>query len=159
MSNVSAVVAAPLDRTLNVAILQMAARLFPTGFDVAEDAPNTLADLQAQVANTGRMLVYSGGSDATIYACPEVNYAFRAWHDWCHLAGGFAFTAEGEAQACAMQQDQLRRVFGASAQVERWCAILDAEINGQVAFHAATGDFPVDQVAFVRDYLAGIWAA
>lgn len=145
----------PLDTGLNVAIKQVADRIFPTGFDVASEAPETFEALVQHVETTGRMLVWSGGSDETIYACPETNYAFRAWHDWCHLTGNHAFTPEGERAACAMQQAHLLALYGDNPTTRRWCAILDAEINGQVAFNQATGgEFPVDQYSFVQDCLA-----
>lgn len=144
---------APLDRGLNVAILHIASRLFPTGFDVAAEAPETYEALCAHLEKGGRMLVWSGGSDATIYADAEVNHAFRAWHDWCHFTGGHDFSPEGEAAAMRMQQDHLRLLYGDSPEVRRWFAILEAEIVGQAAYYAMWGRFPEDQRAFVEDYL------
>ncbi len=40
---------APLDRGLNAAILAMAGRIFPTGFDVSDDAPDTYPKLKAHL--------------------------------------------------------------------------------------------------------------
>lgn len=148
-------VAEPLSRSLNVAILSIAGRLFPTGFDTAlTGAPDTLEKLNAHIERTGRMLVYSGHSDATIFDCENVNHAFRAWHDWCHWKGQFAFDAQGEKQAFEMQCDHLRKVYGEDhPELSHWVAILDAEINGQVQHSAVHGHFPHDQKAFVKAWL------
>lgn len=147
--------AAPLSRSLNVAILSIAGRLFPTGFDTSlTDAPDTLEKLTNHVKTTGRMLVYAGHSDATIFDCEHVNHAFRAWHDWCHVKGQFEFNAKGEEQAFEMQCNHLRTVYGADhPDIDEWIAILDAEINGQLQHAAVHGDFPQDQMAFVKAWL------
>ncbi len=61
-----------LDIQFNAAVLAMARRLFPCGFEVAEDAPQTYEDL-ARLDAGKPMLVWSGGSEKTIYGDPEVN--------------------------------------------------------------------------------------
>jgi hypothetical protein len=140
----------PLCNHFNVAVQTMAARLFPTGFDTSLDAPSTLADLTDHIAKTGRMLVYSGHSDQTIFDCEATNHAFRAWHDWCHWKFQLPFNAEGEAAACKVQQGHLATVYGADHwMLPKWNRILDAEINGQLEYAAKHGDFPTNQAAFV----------
>ena len=67
-----------LDIGFNIAVLAISARLFPCGFDVAEDAPRTYEQLLMQLDTHKRMVVYGGGSDQTIYGDREVNHAFRA---------------------------------------------------------------------------------
>ena len=52
------------------------------------------------------MVVAREGADNTIFGAPEVNYAFRAWHDWCHWMGGFDFSLYGECATCNMQIEQ-----------------------------------------------------
>lgn len=143
----------PLCPHFNAAVVGVTARLFPTGFDTGPDAPNTFEDLMAHIERTGRMLVWDGASDRTIFGSPEVNHAFRAWHDWAHWRFRLPFTPEGERAACAVQQDHMRRLYGDNA-LSRWfCALLEAEIIGQIEYHTAHGDFPVDQRAFVVDWL------
>lgn len=141
----------PFDRGFNVAVLHMASRLFPTGFDVSNHAPETYRELVSHVSSTGRMLVYSGGSEKTIYDDSEVNYAFRAWHDWCHLKGGFDTVSDGESAACMMQQQHLFQIYGDASR--KWSRILDAEIIGQALYHDHHRSFPDDQRAFVEVYL------
>lgn len=143
----------PLDRSFNVAVRTIVAQLFPTGFDVGPDAPMTFDTLKAHVAATKRMKVWDGASDHSIYACPHTNQAARAWHDWCHLKGNHPFTPEGEAAVALMHGEHLRIVYGDTAQVAEWCKIIDAEINGQIAYETKFGHFPANQMAFVKHYM------
>lgn len=134
-----------------MAVLHIASRLFPTGFDISAHAPETYQELVSHVAATGRMLVYSGGSDKTIYADREVNFAFRAWHDWCHLKGNLDTVFDDEAAVCAMQQEHLLHIYGEAGR--KWYAILDAEIIGQALYYDHHKSFPDNQKAFVEAYL------
>ena len=145
----------PLDRGLNAAILHIADRLFPKGFDVSPNAPETYEALLAHIAETGRMCVGNGASENTIYADAEVNYAFRAWHDWCHWFGHYDFSLGGERQACELQKQHLRSLYCGGRNLKRWEAILDAEVIGQAEYQACHGEFPIDQLSFVQAYL---WA-
>ena len=70
-----------LDIQFNAAVLTICNRILPAGYDVAAVAPETYEELIAHLDAGRRMLVYSGGAEQTIYGDPEVNYAFRAWHD------------------------------------------------------------------------------
>ncbi len=143
----------PLDTGLNVAIMHIATKLFPTGFDVSPDAPNTFTALKAHLDAGKRMVVFSGGSDATVYADPEVNWCFRAWHDWCHWRGNHPLSLMGERATCVMQAQHLVTLYGKGPSVRRWIRIIHAEIIGQAAFYQAHGHFPVDQYEFVTRYL------
>jgi hypothetical protein len=143
-----------LDIQFNAAILTICSRVLPGGFDVSDEAPETYEELIAHLDAGGRMLVYSGGSERTIYGDPEVNFAFRAWHDWCHWRGRYDFSHEGERAACAMQGDHLIARYGDSPQTRRWQCILHAEIIGQREYFDRHGAFPEDQRAFVAAYLA-----
>jgi hypothetical protein len=140
-------------KSLNAAVLTICNRVLPGGYDVSDAAPDTYDELIAHLDAGGRMLVYAGGSERTIYGDPEVNFAFRAWHDWCHWRGRFDFSHEGERAACAMQGDHLVTIYGESSQTRRWRCILQAEIIGQREYFDRHGVFPEDQRAFVAAYL------
>ncbi len=144
-----------LDIQFNAAVLAMAHRLFPCGFQAAEDAPQSYEELVARLDAGKPMLVWSGGSEKTIYGDPEVNYAFRAWHDWCHWRGRHDFSFEGEFAAYRMQAEHLVTVYGDCPRTRRWQRILYAEIIGQREFFDVLGYFPYDQRAFVEFHLAG----
>jgi hypothetical protein len=138
---------------LNRAIIEMTKLVLPDGFVVAANTPSTFETLKAHLDAGQRLAVWSGGSHATIYDDPSVNYAFRAWHDWCHWRGDHDFTLAGEMSACEMQCDQLVMRFGDSPTTRLWCRIVRAEIIGQALFFDRHGRFPGDQRAFVESYL------
>jgi hypothetical protein len=100
-----------------------------------------------------RLVVYAGGSQQTIYADPVVNHAFRAWHDWCHYTGRHDLSFEGEVGVCKLQRRHLLELYGNSPQIERWSAIVNAEIIGQATFFDYHKRVPVDQRGFVEAYL------
>ena len=142
-----------LDIQFNAAVLTICKALLPAGYDVAAVAPETYEELIAHLDAGRRMLVYSGGAEQTIYGDPEVNYAFRAWHDWCHWRGRHDFSLEGERATCAMQRAHLVALYGESPQTHRWRRILQAEVIGQREHFDRHGVFPDDQRAFVESYL------
>src|SRR4051794_1017008 len=125
----------PLDPGLNSAILCIAAELFPDGFDVSSDAPDTYRKLRAHLDVGRRMGVYNGGCENTIYAYPYVNYAFRAWHDPCHYSGKHNFSLKGEQETCLMQCSQLRRLYGDNGNIRHWANLLDADIVGVCRYY------------------------
>jgi hypothetical protein len=142
-----------IDIGLNVAVMTIARRLFPSGYRVSENAPDTLDKLTAAF-NAHDYVIYSGHSDQTIFGDEEHNWAFRAWHDWHHWRGQLAFDPVGEAEACRRQCADLVAVYGDSVKTQFWCAVLNAEINGQLQYaERHGGEFPTDQKAFVSAYL------
>lgn len=114
---------------------------------VADYAPDTFAGI---LSHPG--IVWSGGSDATIYGAREVNWAFRAWHDQHHAAGMHDFTLAGEARAVVSQIAHLREAFPRCP--AHWADTLLCEVIGQGLHLAETGDFPVDQKAWFNRAIA-----
>ena len=142
----------PLDHAFNRAVHHIANKLLPNGWDVSDTAPSSLAELKAYYATTGRICVWSGRSDYTIFADRETNYAFRAWHDYHHLLGNHEFTPDGERAVETEQWSDIWQLYGPGH--NHWADILHAEIGGQGEYERANGTFPADQMAFVRAYLA-----
>jgi hypothetical protein len=143
----------PLDLAFNAAVVSIARRLFPYGFDVSDQAPRTFDELKALFDADKRLVVYSGGSSSTIYADPGVNYAFRAWHDWSHWVGHHDLTFPGEVAVCKRQQADLVELYGDNEQTRRWCKLIHAEIAGQATYHLYHKRFPDNQRAFVEAFL------
>jgi len=133
----------PLDREFNRAVLAMAPAYVAQSF-----APATLAEF---MQSPPLLRVYDGGSDATIYADPRVNFAFRAWHDATHREIAGAFTLAGEREVCEVQVRALYARFPSAPLA--WARILRAEVIGQAEYFVTYGTFPADQRAFVSAYL------
>jgi len=142
----------PLSVAFNVAVLHITSKILPCGFDVSENAPQDYDSLVAHYEKTGRVLVWNGASDKTIFGDCEVNFAFRAWHDSKHIIGSFSFTREGEMNALAMQKADILAIYDGTA-ADFFCTLLDAEIRGQFDYAERHGGFPIDQIGFARAYL------
>jgi len=144
--------ARPLSIPFNVAVLHIASKVLPCGFDVSPNAPQDFDSLIAHHDKTGRVLVWDGASDTTIFGDAEVNFAFRAWHDSKHITARLPFTREGEIAALELQKADVRAIYdGATA--DSFCALLDAEIRGQFDYCEKNGGFPENQAAFARAYV------
>lgn len=143
---------APLWPAFNAAVLHLANVYNPRGYAVSADAPSTLSELRECWRRDGRITVWSGASDQTIFGDPEVNYAFRAWHDATHLALGAEFDDNGEEAVCWRQIDNVRKLYGKrTATVFK--GIISAEIQGQLHYEKRVGRFPRNQREFVLRYL------
>lgn len=144
----------------------------------ALDAPNTWEALQARADKHGllKLLVYDGHSETTIYSSKETNYAARAWHDYCHLAGRFDFTPQGEVATAKLQEHMLRAWWsdfvaslseeqvaylrltakvrlGDRAPCDFVAELLRAEVVGQVQYVERWAAFPNNQRAFAWLYV------
>ena len=137
----------PLSKAFNTAVVTIANRLHPTGYDIGDPAPSTLQELQDHINTTGRMLVWNGASDKTIYACPETNWAWRAWHDWCHYTFDLEFDKDGERTACEIQKRHIQLTYGPRPQAKLFCNLIEFEIMSQFEYKEVFGNFPEDQMA------------
>jgi hypothetical protein len=116
----------PLDPHLNAAVVSIANRLMPCGWDVSPHAPATYEELVRHWHTNRRICVFDGGSDHTIFADPEVNHAFRAWHDWVHVKHGYDFSMNGEVLTCSQQIQHINLFYGVSATTIRWAKLMEA---------------------------------
>lgn len=131
--------------------LELAALALAPVFRASAVAPESLKGITAQ-ARKGVFVVWNGGSEKTIFSSPQANYAFRAWHDRCHVTGQHPFTREGELAVRDMQAAEIYGMLGPvrSAMARKF---LTAEILGQFDYHAARGHYPDNQRAFALAYL------
>lgn len=143
----------PLDSQLNDAVLYIAGQLVPT-FIVSRNAPSTYPQLKDHMDSGKDMIVFEGGSENTIFGTPEVNYAFRAWHDWCHWKGKFDFSLQGEMETCCFQLQHLHRFYGLTSKTCRWRSILIAEVVGQRRYFEKYREYILDQRSFAVAYIA-----
>lgn len=142
---------APLCYAFNQAVLEIAHKLMPEGWDVSADAPETYEELQDHYRFTKRVLVSNQNSGSTIYASAEVNHAFRAWHDYHHIHAHYDLSLKGEYKTAKAQQSNL--ILAPSPARSWFMSIIWAEVYGQTEHFEEFGAFPVDQFAFVWDYL------
>ena len=126
------------------------ARRLRHGWRASPVAPDTYEGLREDVReHAGRITVWDGGSERTVYGDPEVNHAFRAWHDATHLRHRWDFTLAGERNVATNQ----RMVAFADGRT-RLAQVLFADVYGQALYYARHSAFPEDQIAFVAAYLA-----
>jgi len=144
----------PLLPLFNVAVLACCNRVWPQGFDTSPDAPDSLRRLKAEMAARGRITVYSESSDSTVFDCREVNQAFRAWHDWCHLVLDAPFNLEGETRACREQERHIFARYGDGDTGQELAALLRAEVIGQAKYYQLHKRYIQNQRAFAVDYMA-----
>jgi len=116
------------------------------------DAPNTYKALLLHRGTLwmGQPLpVYNGGCDRTIYSSPNVNYAFRAWHDGIHIAHELDFSPAGEQQVLAVSHAHMAQHAKRYGLVAEDFAAITADILGQVMYYQKHGKYVDDQQAFV----------
>jgi hypothetical protein len=129
---------------LEAFILARAPEHYPTPY-----APSSLADLERYRYSVA--LPVSGEHSAlTIYSCPEVNYAFRAWHDRLHIELNAEFDADGELAVARAHEQAVRDAIKQGQLTELDCCALFFEVWGQFRYaQEHGGSFPTDQSAFV----------
>lgn len=149
----------PLSQKLNDAIMAEARRLESLiGFGYTPDpmAPNTYEELRNRFGRSSvtklPLPVFSGGSERTIYADREVNYAFRYCHDVSHIAGKWDFTLLGEIRTAYNQLTNLEVFHGYGPETLEW-KLLYADTVGQTREYHRTGGFVEDQVKFVCEFV------
>lgn len=122
-------------------------------------APETYPELcKCFEAQQGMLTVWSGASGETIFSSPEVNHAFRAWHDFRHVTEAAPFTPEGELAVFRAQAADLRAYCDAArrstATYVRLLSVLQADVVGQLMYQAKhAGEFPTNQRAFTLAFL------
>lgn len=109
-------------------------------YTVRDNAPSTFEELMQY-----GLIIWSGASDNTIYADPKVNHMFRAWHDSLHIKLNAPFTLQGEIYVATEQARQV----GSDILAE----IILAEVKGQAEYFDKHGEFPVNQISFIKQYL------
>lgn len=137
-----------LDRNFNRLVLAMAPQHI-----VACHAPETLNGIIQAHMQRGQLIIWSGASDRTIFGDARVNHAFRAWHDHHHIKGRHDFTLPGEVATMRAQVRSMFDTFGNNDATRYFTRVLQCEVQGQAEQYARTGAFPIDQLAFTKEYL------
>ena len=72
------------------------------------EALRNWADYTKYNSDLDKLPVFDKGCDRTIYSRPQVNHAFRAWHDSLHLSLNAGFDRAGESAVAAAHVDSIR---------------------------------------------------
>lgn len=141
-----------LDLAFNEAVRTMARKVWPLGYDISDDpiyaVPPAPEIYFGNVGRAGRVTIYTGGSDHTIFGDPEFNYDFRAWHEWAHFVLRAPFTLDDELRVAHRQCEDLALIYGHGVQTLRWQRLIMAEVYGQALYFKKWGEFPTDQADF-----------
>ena len=143
----------PIDSEFNAAVLHMVRLHVPHGYTLTSESMDSFEQMRRMFEESGQITVNTDYSDSTIFGAASVNWAFRAWHDSCHLALNADFSQEGERRAAELQSEQLRAVFSRHPKLQYWLDLIDIEVNGQLEYLLTNGEFPVNQYQFTLDQL------
>lgn len=120
-------------------------------YEDAEDAPNNddaVAEaFQRSVRAHAAFPVWNGACDRTIYTNREGNLAFRFWHDMLHATQRKCMTLDDEIALGKVHIAAVQAEFGRNS-VE--AMMIAADTIGQSLYEYEHGEFPADQLAFVR---------
>lgn len=153
----------PLYPRFNEMVLLAVEALMPDGFDTTDDESrcDSVDKVMRHYGDTGRILVWTGASDQSIFGAPHVNHAFRAWHDYVHVMYRLPFTAQGEHTVMQIQQRHVDTLGGfvfTNKEKELFYRILECEVDGQVEHLKRTGEFPSNQREFTQQYMEARYA-
>lgn len=96
---------------------------------------------------TGKIVIWMGESDNTIFGEPKLNHIFRAWHDFIHVTYNQDFGFAGESMVGTIQIHQLPSDWLFEKE------LLTSEILGQNQYYRQHKEFVKDQRKFAYDYL------
>jgi hypothetical protein len=144
-----------MNATYEATVLHIVDDVLAIPYDVASIAPDTLQGVTNHWRLTGRLLVWDGACDTTVFSAPSVNHAFRAFHDYCHVQNQRAFNEHGERLACADQIQIIRDAIADQRKADIAARHCWADIVGIIEHRNTYGNFPTNQRAFIADYLAG----
>jgi len=111
------------------------------------DIEGTFRRHKLRYSETGKIHVWTGSSENTIFGDPKINHMFRAWHDCTHIVNDLGYEPLNEILVGKIQAEQLPY----SWRFER--DLIDAEVTGQVLYFVANNEFISDQRQFTLDYL------
>lgn len=121
---------APVNPEFNKACVFIASQIFPLGFDVRHNAPNSMEELNESMNSLNRMAIWSGDYSNSCFGDSETWFQYRAWHDWIHYRFSCPFTLPGEHMALHIQTGQLIRLYGRGDNVADMVALMFAATLG-----------------------------
>lgn len=111
-----------------------------------DDLKGTFLEHKDYFKETGKLRIWKGASNNTIFGSPTVNWYFRAWHDHVHITNDLGYSPIEESIVAEIQKSQLPKDWI----IER--ELIDIEVTGQVQYHHLHGNFVKDQRQFTAIY-------
>lgn len=145
----------PLNEAFNWAVNVIADKIFPFGYNIRPNAPNTYDECCEEFRLTGQISIWSGDFDNTGFGDTETWQNFRAWHDFVHVRHQFPFTMPGEYAAATVQSFQLFKLLGRDETSIDAVAQLWAELIGPLEARLHNHTIPCAR-QFVREQKA-VW--
>lgn len=110
------------------------------------DLKGTFLEHKDYFREYGKIRIWKGASNNTIYGSSNVNLYFRAWHDHTHITNDLGYSPIEESIVAEIQKSQLPEDWI----IER--KLIDIEVTGQVQYHYLNGEFVKDQRQFTAIY-------
>lgn len=110
-------------------------------YEIRDLAPETLKDVVSTFKNTGKLVIWSGASENTIWGDSHSNYLFRAWHDYIHILTLGEFNSQGEKLVALKQMSQVGTIFA---------RFIEIEVIEQLNHFEKNGAFPTNQLEFFK---------
>lgn len=111
----------------------------------SDKAPENWEETKEQ--NRYNLFVSNKFCENTIFGTIEANIAFRAWHDYTHIANNLSFEPLDEIKVAFLQAAELPKDW----HYERMLII--SEVAGQVLYHSTFEFFPENQRKFTINLL------
>jgi len=96
---------------------------------------------------TGKIYIWTGASENTIFGDEKINHYFRAWHDYIHLNYNLGYSITEESIVCNIQRDMLPNEWVFEKD------LINAEIIGQAHYFYRNNKFVENQRLFTAIYL------
>ncbi|MCW3159692.1 hypothetical protein [Chryseobacterium oryctis] len=113
----------------------------------SKDIKETLDRYVKLYNETGRIRIWTGGSELTIFGSAQMNHLFRAWHEFTHIIHQSGFDFAGESIVASIQISELPSDWI----LEKELIII--EILGQNQYYSKHKRFLINQRKYCVDYL------
>lgn len=118
-------------------------------FDVRDEAPGTDAEMIRHFRETGRICVWAGASDGTVYGPRRANWGYRAWHDWCHIKSGVCNRQHGPLGCFEPAAEQDVTSYQIAPLGTAFAELVKADTAGQTAYYGLHNEYVPHQGEFV----------
>lgn len=113
----------------------------------ANNLQETLSRNVKRFHETGKIHIWKGDSERTIFGSAQINHYFRAWHDHTHIINELGYDFAGESIVCSLQFSELPTDWLFEKE------LVAIEIIGQGQYYSVHNEFLKDQRKFSMDYI------